>query len=646
MLTRERLPFEVGKQDNFFDKFSEWIGDVFYDILPEAGFELRDEQVFMAFQLDRAFREKKVMFAEAGVGTGKTIVYLLYAICYARYIGKPAIVACADETLIEQLVKEEGDIAKLSRVLDLKIDVRLAKSMDNYLCLKKMEGVMEGYPSEGIEDAYDSLPEFVFDHGTMQTFGHYGDRKEYPWLNDEEWSQVSWDYFQDCFTCDKRHRCGQTLSREHYRKATDLIICSQDFYMEHIWTYDARKREGQMPLLPEGSCVVFDEGHLVEYAAQKALTYRLKQTMMEDLLTRLLQNDIRQEFAELIEDSIWQANEFFRSLKEHTKEVPGSNRLEITRSESLIREAQRLYKKVEEIGEALVFESELYTIEQYDLNIVDEHLDMLEHSLKLFIQDPKMITWAEMGDDILTLIIMPRAVEEVLREKVFAKKIPYIFSSATLSENNSFAFIAKTLGVQDYLSFSVASPFDYEEQMKVFLPTFSPEHVFAKKMEYTIKELQKTNGRTLILFRTKEELHAFKEEIGKQEIDLPFLYEGDQEISQLVSRFQNEEETVLCAVHLWEGLDIPGSSLSHVIIWSLPFPPNDPVFEAKRKYAADPFHEVDLPYMILRLRQGIGRLIRTNEDKGYISIFLAEDENPEVIEAVRNALPVEGEVVK
>lgn len=100
MFTEKRLPFEVGKQDNFYDKLNEWIGDVFYDILPEKGFEERDEQIFMAFQLERAFQEKKVMFAEAGVGTGKTIVYLLYAICYARYTGKPAIIACADETLI------------------------------------------------------------------------------------------------------------------------------------------------------------------------------------------------------------------------------------------------------------------------------------------------------------------------------------------------------------------------------------------------------------------------------------------------------------------------------------------------------------------------------------------------------------------
>ncbi|MFX3622771.1 MAG: ATP-dependent DNA helicase [Ectobacillus sp.] len=643
---RERLPFEVGKQDNFFDKLNEWIGDVFYDILPDAGFEMRDEQIFMAFQLDRTFREKKVTFAEAGVGTGKTIVYLLYAICYARYIGKPAIVACADETLIEQLVKEEGDIAKLSKALGLTIDVRLAKSMDNYLCLKKIEDVMEGYPSEAIEDVYDSLPEFVFENGTLQSFHYYGDRKEYPALSDEEWSQISWDYFQDCFTCEKRHRCGQTLSREHYRKAADLIICSQDFYMEHIWTYEARKREGQMPLLPEGSCVVFDEGHLVEYAAQKALTYRLKQSVMEGLLTRVLQNDVREEFAQLIEDSIWQTGEFFHTLKEHTREILGSDRLELVNAEPLVHEAKKLYKKVEEIGEALVFESEMYTIDQYDLKIVDEHLDMLEHSLKLFIHEQKVITWAEEGDGSLTLVIMPRAVEEVLKEKVFSKNIPFVFSSATLSENKSFSFIAKTLGIEEYLSFSVASPFDYEEQMEMFLPTFSEENLFSKKLQYTMKEIEKTKGRTLILFRTKQELQMFKEEAEKQGTAVPFLFEGDREISELVSRFQNEEETVLCAVHLWEGLDIPGASLSHVIIWSLPFPPNDPVFEAKRKHADDAFAEVDLPYMLLRLRQGIGRLIRTSEDRGHISIFLMEHEDPAVLEKIQGILPVEGHVIQ
>ncbi|WP_019846908.1 hypothetical protein [Bacillus subtilis] len=104
-MTTSRLPFSLTKTKNFYEELNNWIGDVFYDILPEKGFDLRDEQVFMAFQLERAFKEKKVMFAEAGVGTGKTLVYLLFAISYARYVGKPAIIACADETLIEQLLQ-------------------------------------------------------------------------------------------------------------------------------------------------------------------------------------------------------------------------------------------------------------------------------------------------------------------------------------------------------------------------------------------------------------------------------------------------------------------------------------------------------------------------------------------------------------
>lgn len=145
------LPFPLTKNESFYEALNKWIGDVLYDILPEKGFELRDEQIFMAFQLDRAFKEKKVMFAEAGVGTGKTIVYLLYAIAYARYTGRPAVIACADEALIEQLVKKQGDIKKLEEALGLKVDVRLAKSMNQYLCLDKLEDLL------GMDDDEDFL---------------------------------------------------------------------------------------------------------------------------------------------------------------------------------------------------------------------------------------------------------------------------------------------------------------------------------------------------------------------------------------------------------------------------------------------------------------------------------------------------------
>ncbi|QGQ46636.1 ATP-dependent DNA helicase [Metabacillus sediminilitoris] len=632
-----RLPFTISKDESFYQALNNWIGDVFYDILPEKGFEERDEQIFMAFQLERAYQEKKVMFAEAGVGTGKTIVYLLYALSYARYTGKPAIIACADETLIEQLVKQEGDIAKLSKYLDLQMDVRLSKSHSQYLCLNKLDEAIQKTGDEKYLDLYQTLPDFVHEKAGMQQFSAYGDRKEFGHLNDEEWNKIGWDTFQDCFTCSQRHRCGLTLSRDYYRKATDIIVCSHDYFMEHVWTYDSRKREGQMPLLPEYSSVVFDEGHLLEFAAQKALTYRVKQSSLQVFLERLLQNEIREELAYLVEDALAINDEFFDELQECTTQVEGSNRLRIHSKTRLQSTAKLLQRKLSEISEALVFEGELFTIGDYELKIVEEYIDQMEYSLSLFNQKNNAVSWVEVKNDDYSLVIMPRKVEEVLKESVFSKKIPFIFSSATLSEGKSFDFIAKSLGISDYLSLSVDSPFDYEEQMKISLINEEEE---MKKFSKTLEELKRTGGRGLILFTSQHELKWFKENLASVSLDFPVLFEGDKEISSLVKEFQQNEETVLCAVHLWEGLDIPGPSLSNVIIWSLPYPPEDPVFEAKKSDKKDPFTEVELPYMLLRLRQGIGRLIRTSQDSGSITIFLAEKDQ-EIIAKIKLVLPIE-----
>ncbi|WP_264738361.1 ATP-dependent DNA helicase [Cytobacillus firmus] len=634
-----RMPFAVSKSESFYEKLSEWIGDVFYDILPEAGFEIRDEQIFMAFQLEKAFKDKSIIFAEAGVGTGKTIVYLLYAISYARYINKPAIIACADETLIEQLVKKEGDIAKLEKALGLNIDVRLAKSRDQYLCLNKLDKLVANDVHDHYNRIFDDLPDFVQTGSSMQKFERYGDRKDYPDLPDEHWKNVSWDSIQDCFTCEKRHRCGQTLHREYYRSAKDLIICSHDFYMEHIWTKESRKREGQLPLLPESSCVVFDEGHLLEYASQKALTYRFTEQILESILTRLMANDVREKTLNIIEDTIYQNEHFFLTLAMSASGDTGSDKKTIEKTADVMREGRKLQSLINTLEEELVFESEMYVINEYDLKIVEEYLEQIAYSLSLFLKDLKGITWFEENNGERTLVIMPRMVEDIMREEVFSQKKPFVFSSATLSENKSFDYMAKSLGVDDYLSFTVDSPFDYEENMVIRMPEFAEESGLAK-MEYILEQIKLTEGRALVLFNSPSELAEFKA-FAPGKLSVPVFFEGDAEISTLVSNFQNDEHSVLCSVHLWEGLDIPGRSLENVLIFGLPFPPHDPVFTAKREGSSDPFREVDLPYMILRLRQGIGRLIRTHEDKGTVHILMNKNENQEVCETIKKVLPAD-----
>lgn len=633
-----RLPFTLTKTESFYDRLNDWIGDVFYDLLPDAGFELRDEQIYMAFQIEKAFKEKKVMFAEAGVGTGKTFVYLLYALCYARYTNKPAIIACADETLIEQLVKKEGDIAKLEEALGLNIDVRLAKSRDQYLCLNKLEASSFGDPSSLYSDIYEGLPAFVHSGASMQSFSPYGDRKDYSKLTDEQWQQVSWDSLQDCFSCEKRHRCGQTLNRDYYRSGGDLIICSQDFYMEHVWTKESRKREGQLPLLPDGSCVVFDEGHLLEYACQKALTYKLTDKTLETLLEKIAGNDIREKTLYIIESAILLSQDFFTGLSNASTHSIGSEKKTIFKSREVLKQGSKLLETLQSLEEELVFESELFVINDYDLKVVEEYLDQMTYSLSLFLGKTNGIIWYEENDEERRLVIMPRLVKDIMREEVFSQKKPFIFSSATLSENKSFDYLANSLGIENYLSFSVASPFDYDENMKILMPPFKKYNLEAKS-SYTLSQLTNATGGSLVLFSNKAELYFFKEYIAGK-LDYPIFFEGDAEMSTLVSRFQNEKKSVLCSVHLWEGLDIPGESLSNVILFSLPYPPIDPVFAAKREGTIDPFNEVDLPYMLLRLRQGVGRLIRTSTDAGIVHLLIDDDLDPEILSKIKGVLPV------
>ncbi|MFD1852025.1 ATP-dependent DNA helicase [Oceanobacillus bengalensis] len=635
MARKNTLPFTVSKTENFFDRLGDYVGDVFYDILPEQGYELRDEQIYMAFQLENAFKNKRTIFAEAGVGTGKTFVYLLYAICYARYKGKPAIISCADETLIEQLVKKNGDIEKLEKALGLEIDVRLAKAREQYVCVRKLDAITDTTDDEDILRVRDEIPAFVYDTSTsMKTFERYGDRKEYPWVSNEKWEKIAWDPLEQCSTCEFRHRSGQTLNREYYRHASDIIICSHDFYMEHIWTKESRKREGQMPLLPEASSVIFDEGHLLEFSAQKGLTYRYNLETLTNVLTGYMGQDVREESLVLVEDILRVNDELFDMLQDSAYEVEGSNRLEITVTRDLRGLIDELYQKVQQLLEELVFDSELFTMDDYHIKIIEEYLEFFSYGLSILLKDDEGIFWLEEDVNATSLVIMPRLVEDVLKKEVFSLGMPFVFSSATLSQDGNFSYIAKSLGIDDFDSFSVASPFDYENQMKMYM-----HYDDDKKWSEIGKELLENQGSSLVLFSSAKEMNEFRTWADNKQWPFNIFFEGDQEISEMVQNFQRDESAVLCAYHLWEGLDIPGKALTQVIISSLPFPPKDPVFKAKHKHALDPIREVDIPYMLLRLRQGIGRLIRTKEDAGTIHIWLKEEEE-QYLDEVKQVLPV------
>ncbi|WP_431029924.1 ATP-dependent DNA helicase [Lysinibacillus sp. LZ02] len=630
---RESLPFELQKDKSFFDSLGDWLGDVLYDELPEKGFECRDEQIFMAYQIEQALKEKNVLFAEAGVGTGKTIAYLLPAVSYARYTGRPALIACADETLIDQLVKEGGDIHKLKHVLGLNIDVRLAKSRDQYLCLKRFEEAEKVETDEWIDDIAFTIPEEVYASGPLTKAVPYGDRSDFPTVGDEDWQKVNYNAVMQCAVCDMRNRCGQTLHRMHYRQSTDLIICSQDFLMEHLATKESREREGQLPLLPEVSMMVLDEGHLLEYAAQKAMTVKVQASTIVGMLERLMVDGVRERTLYAMERLQDNHELFFDELRDCLVESM-EDRKRINKSERLLSLGKQVIDAVEQLLEEFVFESELYMIPEYELNMAEEFLEQYVAAIRIFVAQGDAVDWLEETDGEETLVIMPRLITEVLQEKLFSKKLPIIFSSATLSVNKDFSYISYSLGIKKYQSFSVPSPFDYRDVMKIYVQELPQEEKVRK-----VQSLLRDGEKTLVLFKSKQAMMAFKSSLSIMD-RMSVAFEGDRELSAIVRDFQEGTVKTLCSYHLWEGLDLPEEALTRVIIFDLPFPPYDPLFDAKRSFAENPFEEVELPFMQLRLQQGIGRLIRTSNDYGDIHILLNEQEATVKAE-FESILPVE-----
>lgn len=631
---KEKLPFALTKDRSFFESLGDWMGDVLYDELPEKGFECRDEQIFMAYQIEKSLKEKSVLFAEAGVGTGKTIAYLLPAISYARYKGKPSLISCADETLIDQLVKKEGDIQKLQDTLGWNIDVRLAKSRDQYLCLKRLEHEQKVNDDEFIEQIEDGIPDFVYEHQSMQAVYPYGERSAFPNVSDEDWQKVNYHPIQQCAVCDIRNRCGQTIHRQNYREAGDLIICSHDFLMEHIWTKESRLREGQLPLLPEVSMIVLDEGHLLEHAAQRALTYEVQSQTLVTLIDRIGGDGVREKTLRLMERLQETHDDFFKELLINSHGELGE-RQHIQKTDGILKLGTEIVQLVNQLLEEFVFESELYTIDEYDLRMAEEYLEQYVFSLQLFIQQGDAVDWLEELNGIETLVIMPRLVTDILNEKLFTEKLPVIFSSATLSVKKDFTYIADSLGIDQYHSFSVPSPFDYDEVMKIVGHSVESNEKQAKTLEI----LSASTEPTLLLFKTKNDMIQFEQSLSVQE-RLSMVFEGERELSSIVRDFQAGRISVLCSYHLWEGLDLPGQSLTRVILFDLPFPPRDPLFDAKRDFSKDPFEEVDLPFMLLRLQQGIGRLIRTSADHGVIHLLINESEY-KVRDRFTDVLPVE-----
>ncbi|SFH12970.1 ATP-dependent DNA helicase DinG [Desulfotomaculum arcticum] len=621
---RSHLPFAYQSKHDFPVKLTEWIGQVFYDVLPEHGYEIREEQIYTAFKLADAACRGKVHFAEAGLGIGKTFAYLLTAVAYARLKGKPVVIACASTALQEQLAGPRGDIEKLSRLLDLDIDVRMAKDPHQYICdikVNRFHNLLFEQPGKAVTNVL---------HWAGKT--ERGERSEMPGVPDRVWTQVAWDETMPCETCPDRGFCKLVKAREHYRSALDLVVCDHGTFFDDLWTRDERVAEGKLPLLPDYSAVIFDEGHKILLPAALRAGRQVVKEDIDDMLTSIEQIQGARTSLISIAFAMDKATaRFFKILYQAAAGDEQTDRLTIRINDELLGAADTLRRALGTLHFELQNEQDLHlqTLSHTRLQAYEAGVERAALALDRFCRNrgKDVIFWADRLDQ--SFWVVPRDLSGMLNKHLFARRLPVVFSSATMSTGGDFSYFARALGLKEFSSSSVGSSFEFDKQVLVYLPQRLPavdqQSWFPRALRRLVSLLRVSKGRALVLTNRPSDVRKIRKGLKEFRLPFEFLWEDSAERGYLVRKFREEISSVLVGSGFWEGIDVPGEALSLLVIWQLPFPPQDPLIEARRRemkeQGLDPVSTVDYPEMGLRLKQGCGRLIRSRDDRGAIVIL-------------------------
>ncbi|MHB8075278.1 helicase C-terminal domain-containing protein [Desulfosporosinus fructosivorans] len=649
----------------------DWVVDCFSPggILEQnlIGYESRPGQVKMAKLIAEGLTSSQHVVVEAGTGTGKSFAYLLPCLWSAKKTGKKVVVATHTIPLQEQLQKK--DIPILETILPFSFKVSVLKGKSNYCCLKSLQGYMTNPREISREEQRLALLSILVWIRETQT-GDLQELSKVPGLL-QIWASLNADN-ETCIPgkCSKAGLCFLLRARKKAEEA-DLLIVNHSLLFADLKT--------DYNVLPDYHQLVIDEAHQVY---QTALQH-LGSDMSLENVTRIIDNIYKltgQNFYGLVKQRLgplthrvpsvaWeifekrlddlpencsmvveQAKELFQLLlliigKERTYRFVASHSTQTwwgalnIQFENLIGRIKALIAVLESLKSALSGE-DAEEIEELKYVLVGHQrelqalLDTL--ILVLNVHNPKQVTWLEQNSR-LYLKTSPIEVSDILKEKIFSRFDSVILTSATLSISNSFEHFLRDIGLPNTTrTAQVDSPFDYEEQMRLFvvkkgLGQYDSDEEKAENLSEFITEVaERMNGRTLVLFTAHKLLRDTYASLNPKlsRIGIETLAQGFHgERSTILEAFKRNPKSVLLGANsFWEGIDIPGDTLSCVILVKLPFwPPSLPLIEARSEFlkslGRDPFQELLLPEAVIRFKQGFGRLIRSKGDRGVVILL-------------------------
>ena len=611
-------------------------------------YEFRQEQLQMAHEVARAFTASDHLIVEAGTGVGKSFAYLVPAISLALKAEQKVVISTNTISLQEQLITK--DIPFLQRVLPRDFNVVLAKGRRNYLSRRRLKNLMNY--ERGLFDTHEEVEE-VADIEEWVNLTVDGSRADLSWQPQSQvWNKVASDR-DDCLgrNCETYDTCFYFNARREMHNADLLIVNHHLLFSDLAIRKDS---EASMSVLPDYEYLIIDEAHHLEATATNHASIDFSNTRVKWLLDSLYnernQEGLARRFVspqlELqVATAREQANVLFREIAEVMQsEITGKeNNNTLTpriHKSNFVRnvldvpltDIERTLKRLRD--DAVTDDDELeITAHQRNCQRLREELDMIIRQ-----DDPDYVYWAEISmrgrTPRILLNATPANVNQMLQDHLFCAKSSVVMTSATLSTNRNFAYFKKRVGIGECRELLASSPFDFKRQVQIHIPRDMPHpnsNGFVPAAIEKIKHyLKLTHGKAFVLFTSYKMMDEVYDVVAPdlQEIGIDtFKQGGELSRTAMLQEFREDTNSVLFGTSsFWEGVDVRGESLSNVIITRLPFEvPTHPVMEARVKQikeeGGNEFFEFSLPEAILRLKQGFGRLIRTQTDKGIVVIL-------------------------
>jgi ATP-dependent DNA helicase DinG len=652
----------IALKDSLGSKFVERVRSFFSEDGPLSkarNFEFRPQQQEMAARVAEALEEEQHLVIEAGTGVGKSLAYLMPAALFALERHKKAIVSTHTINLQEQLLNK--DIPILKKVLPVEFEAALMKGRQNYLCPRRLERALQNAKELFTGPEVNELQRLA-EWASATRDGSLSDLPVGP--DPKVWTQVcSEAHICTQKTCGQNPRCFYQQARKRLLVA-DLIVLNHTLLFILLGSPDEQQERESGFLFPNDFLIV-DEAHTLEQVASKQIGIGISQYGLRSTIQRLYNSRTRKGLFTVMRDAagVRLASELIDDVDKFFGAVELKSNFRKGR-EFRVRDADFVSDTI--TGRLRALQARIAeTVKRADDEILKAELQEFGRRIRdtrdgiaIFLEQsaPEHVYWVERTgktERFLALNASPVDLAPVLRRMLFRDNCCCVMTSATLAVGRAdLAYFRARVGATEAEPLQLGSPFDFRRQMKMFVVQQMPDPrdaAYQKALEHWIAHfVEQTNGCAFVLFTSYRDMQqvagAMEKFFMEKRMNL-LVQGGGAPRSKLLEQFKSTPRSVLFGTDsFWGGVDVPGEALSNVIITRLPFAvPDHPLIEAKLELiearGGDAFTEYSLPEAILKLRQGVGRLIRTKNDHGIIVILDNRIVNRPYGRAFMQALP-------